>query len=97
MEKCPFCDEDLDLISIKLKSLEIQNQLLKAKLEEKEKSQIVFIHKEEHFVASSNRGTFHRLECQWAEYILSSDNLIEFHSHEEAVEAGYKPCKTCRA
>jgi hypothetical protein len=49
------------------------------------------------FVASSQRQTFHRPECQWAFYIMSSQYLIEFDSHREAVQAGYKPCKTCRA
>lgn len=49
------------------------------------------------FVASSQRQTFHRPDCQWAGYILSSQYLMEFDSHQEAVQAGYKPCKTCRA
>ena len=39
---------------------------------------------------------FHRPSCEWAKYI-KSHNLIEFDSHEEAVDAGYKPCKTCRS
>jgi hypothetical protein len=49
------------------------------------------------FVASKMRLTFHRPDCKWAAYILNSRNLIEFSSHAEAVEAGMKPCKTCRA
>ena len=49
------------------------------------------------FVASANRSTFHRPDCEWAAFILMSYNLLEFSSHQEAVEAGYKPCKTCRA
>lgn len=49
------------------------------------------------FVASTERQTFHRPDCKWADYIVNSGYLIEFSSHEEAVQAGYKPCKTCRA
>ena len=39
---------------------------------------------------------FHRPSCKWAAY-LTTANMIEFDSHQEAVDAGYKPCKTCRA
>ena len=39
---------------------------------------------------------FHRPNCEWAAYI-KPPNLIEFNSHQEAVDAGYKPCKTCRS
>lgn len=52
---------------------------------------------DEYYVASANRQTFHHQHCEWAQFILNSFNLIEFASHEEAVEAGFKPCKTCRA
>lgn len=48
------------------------------------------------YVASKNRNKFHRPNCKWAEYI-GPHTLIEFGSHREAVEAGYKPCGTCRA
>ncbi len=50
-----------------------------------------------YFVASSQREVFHRPECEYAQLILDSNNLVEFYSHEQAVEAGYKPCKTFRA
>ena len=50
-----------------------------------------------YYVASSQRSTFHRPSCKWATYILDSPNLIEFSSHDEATDADYKPCKTCRA
>ena len=49
------------------------------------------------YIASSRKTHFHRPNCKWAVYIVNSPNLIEFGSHREAVEAGYKPCKTCRA
>ena len=52
------------------------------------------------FVGSTRPGKkvlhFHKPDCHWAEYIRAP-YLIEFFSHEEAEEAGYKPCKTCKA
>lgn len=48
------------------------------------------------FVASKIRPHFHRPGCKWASYINLS-NMLEFSSHAEAVEAGKKPSKTCRA
>lgn len=47
------------------------------------------------YYASKSRKLFHRPSCMWVEYILESPNLVEFGSHLEAVQAGYKPCKTC--
>jgi len=39
----------------------------------------------------------HSLQAiKWAQEI-SRDNLVEYSSHAEAVSAGKKPCKTCRA
>ncbi len=48
------------------------------------------------YFASINRTTFHRENCPWLEYVPHSKR-IEFETHEEAVRALYKPCKTCRA
>ena len=48
------------------------------------------------FLASKIRSHFHRPNCEWAQCI-SSNNMVEYSSHAEAVEAGKKPCKTCRA
>jgi predicted RNase H-like nuclease (RuvC/YqgF family) len=48
------------------------------------------------YVASNTRQHFHRPDCEWARYIPDY-KLIEFSSHAEAVAAGKKPCKTCRA
>ena len=50
-----------------------------------------------YFVASSVRGTFHHASYVWASYFLDSPRLLEFYSHKEAVDAGLKPCRTCRA
>jgi hypothetical protein len=49
------------------------------------------------YLASRRRPHFHRLSCKYAPYLVNSPNLIEYGSHREAVEAGKKPCKTCRA
>lgn len=48
------------------------------------------------YFATPNGSHFHRSECVWIEDI-PRDKLTGFYSHEEAVEADYKPCKTCRA
>ncbi len=48
------------------------------------------------FVASAVGEHFHRPNCKWAREI-SSSNLIEITTHEDAVAYNYKPCKTCRA
>ena len=47
------------------------------------------------FVASKKRHKFHRRDCEWAAYILHSQNLVEFSSREEAISKGYKHCRTC--
>jgi hypothetical protein len=47
------------------------------------------------FVASKNRSKFHRRDCEWAVYILNSQNLVTFSSYQDATQAGYKPCRTC--
>jgi hypothetical protein len=49
------------------------------------------------YIASAVRDRFHRPRCLYAGYIIPSPNLIEFGSHAEAVQAGFKPCQTCRA
>ena len=48
------------------------------------------------YVASTSRSTFHLVDCEWARYIPDRKR-IEFSSHREARDAGYRPCKTCRA
>ena len=48
------------------------------------------------FVASPNRGKFHRPECKWIQDIDPS-RLETYSSHAEAVESGKKPCGTCKA
>ena|SRR5882672_423363 len=48
------------------------------------------------YVASRRRKKFHRLTCDLADCIVNSPNLIEFGSHREAREAGFKPCGQCK-
>jgi len=48
------------------------------------------------YVASSKKNRFHRTSCEFAPCIMNSPNLIEFGSHREAREAGYKPCGQCK-
>ena len=58
------------------------------------------VQKPEVFVGSTvNRKVrrhFHRSDCKWA-LAIKAWNLIEFSSQEEAVRAGFRPCKTCRS
>jgi hypothetical protein len=49
------------------------------------------------FIASSRKKHFHRLSCKWASKLRSSPEHITFFSHTEAVQRGYRPCKTCRS
>lgn len=54
-------------------------------------------HLNQNFVASNFRQHFHRPTCQWAQYFLGRRHCVVFNSHEAAVAAGKKPCKTCKA
>jgi hypothetical protein len=47
------------------------------------------------FVASKSGQVFHRPDCKWARNI-SSDNRLDYNTREEALEAGKRPCKTCK-
>ena len=44
--------------------------------------------------ASSNSGKFHNPSCEWAQKI-SGKNKVVFHSRDEALNAGYRPCQVC--
>jgi len=48
------------------------------------------------FWASNVGRHFHRPTCEWAQKI-SPWNFVQFAGHEEAVAAGFRPCKTCRS
>ena len=47
------------------------------------------------YFASVNSDKYHLPECKWAKAI-SKDNLLVFHSREDAEKRGYKPCKVCQ-
>jgi len=47
------------------------------------------------FWASAKSNKYHYPSCRWAQKIKSS-NLIVFKNPEEAIQAGYVPCKVCR-
>lgn len=49
------------------------------------------------FVASPSRTLFHRPQCKWAEYFLHKRTVSVFETHEDAVAAGKRPCRTCCA
>ncbi|MFH1800604.1 MAG: Ada metal-binding domain-containing protein [Candidatus Omnitrophota bacterium] len=47
------------------------------------------------YVGSSKSNKYHRPSCVWAKRIKPS-NLVGFSSKEEAMQAGYIPCKVCK-
>ena len=95
MEKCPFCGEELDALTRRVHQLETRVSELQAPQPLLSDNQATF--GETMYVASKRKSTFHRPNCVYAKHIEMSLNCIYFDSHEEAVEADYKPCKTCRA
>lgn len=46
------------------------------------------------YIGNRNTKKFHRLNCRWVEKIAPG-NRVPFGSREEAVQAGYEPCKVC--
>lgn len=47
------------------------------------------------YVASKKSKVFHRSSCVWANKIREK-NKVQFKTREEAENAGYRPCQTCR-
>lgn len=47
------------------------------------------------FVASASSAVFHRPDCRWAQNI-SETNLVGYRTRDEAVQAGKRPCKSCK-
>jgi hypothetical protein len=92
--KCPKCGTDLRTLSTYITSLEAE--IVKI-------SKVVAILRKEiahlrgGFVASSRRHKFHRLECYWAQFLINSPSRVEYSTHQEAIDAGCKPCGTCCA
>lgn len=95
MKKCRTCGVDGAELTERIRILEVQVAQLQRQLSETE-GELEHLGYEP-FIASCEKRTFHKPTCNWAQYILNSDNLIEFSSHREAEDAGYRPCKTCCA
>ncbi|MFC1516916.1 Ada metal-binding domain-containing protein [Thermodesulfobacteriota bacterium] len=47
------------------------------------------------YLGSNRASTLHLPECRWVNKV-SPKNMIVFDSRAEAVNKGYKPCKTCQ-
>ncbi|MDD5451102.1 MAG: Ada metal-binding domain-containing protein [Desulfovibrionales bacterium] len=47
------------------------------------------------FWASKKSNKYHYPDCEWAQKINPA-NLIKFKSPEDAIKAGYIPCKVCK-
>lgn len=47
------------------------------------------------YVGSKNSTKYHYTWCKWAMKI-NPQNKVVFNSPEEAIKAGYVPCKVCR-
>ncbi len=46
--------------------------------------------------ATSNRRTFHLRGCKFTRgFMRVSDGYSAYHTHDDAVAAGFIPCKTC--
>ena len=62
--------------------------------DQKEAPKTVTQKKETGFVGSSESKVYHKASCQFAKKI-KPENLVKFKTREEAVKAGYLPCKKC--
>lgn len=74
--------------------LEKENKRLKRRVKKLEK-EIKTLSGGPYFVKSGARH-FHRADCKW----LKQPNFVSlrtYATHEEAVAAGCKPCKTCKS
>jgi micrococcal nuclease len=49
----------------------------------------------EYYIGNKKSKIFHRPDCQWAKKIAPQNKVI-FKYREEAVKAGYRPCKVCK-
>lgn len=45
--------------------------------------------------ASKNSDKYHFPTCKWAQKIAPT-NLVKFKSTQDAMKAGFKPCKVCK-
>lgn len=47
------------------------------------------------YIGNSNTGKFHYADCRWVQK-MSENHKVYFESREDAIDAGYVPCKVCR-
>jgi len=47
------------------------------------------------YVGSANSDKYHKPSCRWAKNI-KENNAVWFSTKEEAEQAGYTACKTCK-
>lgn len=47
------------------------------------------------YVGNANSGKFHYANCSFVGR-MNPDNRVEFNTREEAINAGYIPCKRCQ-
>ncbi|MBC8490681.1 MAG: hypothetical protein ISS16_04410 [Ignavibacteria bacterium] len=95
---CPECSAELYVITKTIRLLqdkvaELELYLSTLHVHEEHESDR---DREEYYIASARetRKTFHRPNCEWAEY-LKPHWCPTFNSRKEAIDEGYKPCKTC--
>jgi micrococcal nuclease len=50
---------------------------------------------EDYYVASARSKKFHRPDCEWGKKIAPA-NMVKFKTVDEALDAGYEPCRVCR-
>ena len=99
-KNCKRCSGELTEVEKQLIDLKAENQRLRQSLalahQQKSQKPLAGTTPKVTYIASWNRTHFHRPSCVWMEK-LTQDKIREFSSHEEAVNAGYRPCKTCCA
>lgn len=47
------------------------------------------------YIGNARSGIFHYDGCQYV-YRMKNSNKVYFDSREDAVDAGYRPCRVCR-
>jgi len=96
-KNCKRCSGELSEVEKQLIDLKAENQRLRQSLAlANSQKSFTEVTPKVVYIASWSRSHFHRPSCVWMEK-LSKDKIREFSSHEEAVKAGYRPCKTCCA
>ena len=47
------------------------------------------------YIGNSNSGKFHYASCRWVQK-MSEHHKVHLESRNEAIDAGYVPCKVCK-